>query len=767
MAIADSSKPISDASASFAVLASKSLKASTPQISVAKNEILIATRIEVSPGKFVDRVRHYKVVRDDGMQVQDSDIANALQQTQELFKAQAFETNWCKWEQQNVVAVKPGVAQTATTRIALKTKQVFQKEMTSSAKADKAEKQETVVVAMNAFKVQLEALREAGYSEAVIRQGAQNIMNEGHLRLAALMDPKKFPFADEWNEQTLSDLLQMPGNEELRAAIVELAQAEPTEETAGKKVKPDKGDVKACQNLMTLFILQKKVNHPRVIESRNPQGKPIVFEQRMTRCEIPDVDAYLADAQKKGVKFTPQQLQGLFTESFSRPSEAEESKQGKLTGGAAKLIDDQVKHCTNLGAVRVINHDGKVQSVILRSGNAKNDNRLRELTLFAMTEQLQVQGKPCLRKNEKTGEFEFQHVVSSYKDFSKAKELASKWVPKFMANVEDEKPMIKGLVEAADSWPEEGYKIRVEMVGDDGSVKTETVVLKKPIICNQFLSGAVEDEGGIEESDACNIAANQRLFTQHLALQNKDVSRPLSGPLIQSANQLNNKLKELFGSKVGFLGENGLIDFEKVKQWQLVEHASAIMESKELLEYQKQVASFLLDDLRDVHGKLYAAKLSLDGKAGPEKKALEQKVEALEKQKNTLICLFATLFRRTPPEPPLQENNKWFMDRFELSPKGARLHALDMEIYRHNLCESLGFSKGKQCKSGSDRTGVGVAAEEAAMRFKMETGKTYMPTQIPNIRNPEDLERWQQTRDYKNLIQYKQFFREALFEHGC
>lgn len=97
--------------------------------------------------------------------------------------------------------------------------------------------------------------------------------------------------------------------------------------------------------------------------------------------------------------------------------------------------------------------------------------------------------------------------------------------------------------------------------------------------------------------------------------------------------------------------------------------------------------------------------------------------------------LYVTLFRRLPNS--MQE-----------------IHAADLAIYKNILFQELNLSQAVQCKSGTDRTAIGVALAVAQDAFKKQYGYYFDP-EIHNAPIERD-----------KLLFFKSEFRKALKEFG-
>jgi len=520
------------------------------------------------------------------------------------------------------------------------------------------------------------------YTPKTIQEAVSQIRNEGHIRLGALVDPE-FNYSDEWREKTLGDKLHMQGNEGLHAALDDLSRIQ---RTSGNKT-----GVESCRKGIVLFILQNMQKNPLLIHSK--EGDAI---QRVFKDQIPGVIApgYVVKADS-------------FTANRAYPSESDRKSARAKYGD---LLVDQSMHPSNLRVVDVCDASGKVVQKVFGSGRADSAERLKRVVLFALTQQLQVEGTPGLRKDGEGG-LEFRHVISSYKDFSRLKKMF----------VEDERSLIENLLHAAAEWPADGFRVKVEI---DGVL--QDVTLKKPIIANQpFSQFAKYSTLGQEHSDRCNFISNQQFLNDLLQGGASDTLR-------KSAEVLDEKLQEVLGEKGSYINrETGLIDWDRVPfdtllksvKWYTIGDGD-FFGSKEIKSYLKATAEALFDKIAN-------------GDA---------------KEKEAAKCLYALTFRRHPPAV-LPTEMSWRPSAHEA------LHAMDLEIYRTNLCTNLGLSRGMQCKSGSDRTAIGTAIASSLHRFQMMTGRTFMPTDM-SLKVLEG-------GAYDDLMLFKGLIREALVHHGA
>lgn len=234
------------------------------------------------------------------------------------------------------------------------------------------------------------------------------------------------------------------------------------------------------------------------------------------------------------------------------------------------------------------------------------------------------------------------------------------------------------------------------------------IILKRPIICNQLLSTTVRGVGteriqlssmGQEHSDEINFIANHQLFERYVA-QHPELNRTRpSAPSLE----LEAKIQKELGIEEELPKFNGFLDLGKLSTSRLLE-TSAIFRSPQMANYKRYIGEFLVEAMRQ------------------------------NEQDLALRGLFALFFRTDPQN---------------LDSKGE-LHAADLEIWRDITLRSLNLSSCKQCKSGTDRTAIGVALASAQEMFRQKFAKPY----IPDDMRPEE------------LLWFKKLFREALKELG-
>ena len=365
----------------------------------------------------------------------------------------------------------------------------------------------------------------------------------------------------------------------------------------------------------------------------------------------------------------------------------------KVKKGTCEFTD----HCNNLGALHVIANDGTSKCILTRSGRSDAPKRVQECVLNACLQQLQCTNPTGFTKNL-DGSYSFQHAITSYLDRSIFKQKE----PEYLDN----------LIKAIDAWPQEGYRVIIDGV---------EIILKKPIFVNQPFSPVLKGVVmfgesipvgvfGIETARKLGLVANQQLLNRFMQQLN---AQP-SDELIAGSQELNKKLTKLIGPSPteSYLTPNGVIDFDKVPPHVAMDH-----------KYNEAVAEF-------IRGQYH-----------------------VQRNKNSETAkiwksLYAVAFQQLPypADKP-----------FSIKPAAENeLHAADVELFRNFLLDHLNVSNGKQCMSGSDRTGIGVALADAQERFKRLRGYDYLPLDAP----PGD------EHENKDLVLFKQFFKNSLKTHA-
>ncbi len=259
-----------------------------------------------------------------------------------------------------------------------------------------------------------------------------------------------------------------------------------------------------------------------------------------------------------------------------------------------------------------------------------------------------------------------------------------------------EPTLLDGILESMDSWPKEGYTL---------TVNDTKIVLKRPIFANQPFSPVVKgvtvgrkavaiSEAAFDFSRKIGFVSSQQLLKR---LMDKEHISP-SYELLAASERLRTRIP---GST---LLPNGMIDFDKVSQRDL-----SIFSTDEYKAYQQAVSNFI----RQQEGDAWKA-------------------------------LYVVSFMQLPSDGPL-----------ELKPAAEHeMHVADIEIYRNLLIKALNLSNGKQCMSGCDRTGIGLALACAQDMFRRNKGYDFIPPDTIQDMNRED------------LLLFKTYFRESLRVHA-
>ena len=275
--------------------------------------------------------------------------------------------------------------------------------------------------------------------------------------------------------------------------------------------------------------------------------------------------------------------------------------------------------------------------------------------------------------------------------------------------------------------------------------------------------------------------------------------------LKMQAMELNAKLVSIRPLEDGsYLDERGLLDLDKIPLSLLMSGAGAyglLSESQRTLErllgdaygnYMRQTALILLK-------KQYRLELQIADKKREigDVPAREQLIalEALQRELNTTIAIYANTFRKAPPRvwlPPepglalgakprvLYERSAQALIKMLSDPKTAKefaltprldeqLHARDLQELHIITCENLELSDSEQCKSGSERTGVVAGSKHAryacrvqervrdGMLVSVDTGRQFMPAIFQ-----DDPALIPGTPEHRELVRYKLQNRQAL-----
>ncbi len=474
-----------------------------------------------------------------------------------------------------------------------------------------------------------------------------------------------------WQENTLSHMLHSYGNDALRSSLQSFQKTynPPSSNTAHSS--------KACEKELRLYILENMVRPPKqlaVSDEKSPQ-----YIQQFS----------VGTDSGQPLEFTPNKAH-----SSTLDKKADAKKVGN----------------TNLGSVVQTSHneeDGssvREKCIVTRSGRSNSGHRLEELVEFAAREHATSQDHSCLKPvHGRENTFEFTHHITSYLDSSTIKSAST--IPKsavkaikdlFMkdgANVDNERRQLTELLQSLDQWT--GDK-EITMTNKEG--ETVTIILKKPILSNELFSSTVRGvhvgssrliDMGYKTRDRIECVNGLQLMQMALQEGKIRVSEEEYQELIEA---LPEHQRALFFEK---RDENAPYTFKEIPYQALLSDTSP---------HSKALASKEMDLFRAQWGELLG------------KKALEGDTKS--------EALFSVVFRKslvgvTEDQLPDICTTPVTVDN--------ELHPADLEIWRNYLDSSLGISFGKQCKSGTDRTGVGVALAWAADAFKQEHGREYLP----------------------------------------
>lgn len=615
----------------------------------------------------------------------------------------------------------------------------------------------------------LAALKAAGLSQSIVEDTIDKIFGEGQLGLLGDVD-------NELADVTLTDLLQLPGNEVAFAALKGL-RARATNLPPSYDVRRfhnEKKAMKLCKEMILDMLLMHVHRPPKVVRGTNHEMVQHMYQgtqaPRTPPLEPQNPRFLTAGAGPRALE----SMAEMATVNRGNPSEAD-----KRVGRTPGLAD----HNINMGAVVARGDNGEESVVVVRSGKANTLTRAQELAKFALRQELDTGNNAALRpvRNENnTGQaaadgrrvFEYRPAINSHMDLGRAKRVSSA-----VGFAENEFQYTMSIARSIDEWPPEGYRVLTEITNDEGETEVVEVVIMRPVLSNQPLSSQVAGAGftwdstidmGQNNADHFNGIANQQYLYDYLQDFAHLPQDDLEG-LQTAARRLNRRLVETFGKppetylmedtrQVGGVQSHnplaGLIDFDKLKVKRFYD--SGIFESREFQAYEAQVAKLLLTKLQNIQ----------------EKRASERsraRLATLQEAENMTIALYAIHFRRLPPESGTPEmsavlsaiENGTFKTRPERS---EEMHAADMEIYRHIACSptategAVKKTKCKQCKSGVDRTGTDVALATAQERFRREHRYTFMPPR--SIPVDESGRRVPST----DLLLFKKYFREALHE---
>ena len=215
-------------------------------------------------------------------------------------------------------------------------------------------------------------------------------------------------------------------------------------------------------------------------------------------------------------------------------------------------------------------------------------------------------------------------------------------------------------------------------------------------------------ELGQEASDRVNFAANQQLFSEFVKQNKSKMPEGSLEDLYDAARILSVKMDSYIPKtdESLYLVTRGVIDFSGIPLEKLSDTNSiALFESDEFKAYQKEVIKVLLNQLKGAEGV-------------KEQYEIKSMIYLLLGKEIDLSGLARIeQFKKTLESPDFTFNLM----------KSERANIVHLEIYRNNVLEALNLSSGKQCKSGTDRTGVGIALALAQSDFKKKYGFPFMP----------------------------------------
>ncbi|MBS0654643.1 MAG: hypothetical protein JSR46_02600 [Verrucomicrobia bacterium] len=415
----------------------------------------------------------------------------------------------------------------------------------------------------------------------------------------------------------------------------------------------------------------------------------IVFILSNVQRNPKEMDSYRA-AFFKGRDYsidTPVTLDTVVERNKGLPSEADKDK----------YREEIENKNTNLGVVSKFDeHGGPERVIALRSGKSDSAGRVKELVVTAALSQLEC-SKPAGFSKQPSIDgletYEFQHVIDSYLDSSFLKSIPErllqvKWNdPSTWRNLwkteEYEIKYLEKLIQSVEKWPPEGMKLIVEK--KDGTKMC--VILKRPIVSNQLLSTTLRGFGtgmfsfsdmGQRRSDTLNFISRQVFLDRYFKQQN-----------------MYDSLQEARGPLANF-------NPEKIST-KILRDPQFSPDAKEFVQYQQTVAKLLLQQLKNNPDDLKAR------------------------------ALFVCCYRRDPKDTKtidrmVREINS---GTFSLTPAPSdEVHGADCEIYFNLAMKLLNLSQSKQCKSGTDRTAIGIALTIAQDDFFVKFGKEYLPDQM-------------------------------------
>ncbi len=419
--------------------------------------------------------------------------------------------------------------------------------------------------------------------------------------------------------------------------------------------------------------------------STHYQPKP---EDRCTRSSAKDCEKLLREQilekmtrNPKEISFPGENGEITYVQKFYK---TEKDQEGFLLNrGHSALYDKRVSPedhgNSNLGSIIT---NGSDECILTRSGRSNSFKRLEELVRHAAIEQMSVTNKKGLKKLE-DGTYEFTHHVTSYLDSSSLKAIPALFqkigqiFKKDKVNPDNEREQLQQILCAVDTWPKEGIEIQLEN-------KTK-IILKKPIVSEELFSRTVlglraKSVGltdlGYSVRDRIEMVNGLRLLKFAIAEKKLDYNRG------------NRVLLDIYEKLVKISRDSSLFGRDLPYE-ELMNGSSPISKALDDPELKTMLAEFLI----------------------------------AEAHKNNVVAeaLYTVIFRMELPDANAEKK----MRISNLKEQGV--HAADLEIWRNYLDDTLNISKGKQCKSGTDRTAVGVALAVAAAQFKKETTRDFLP----------------------------------------
>ncbi len=515
-----------------------------------------------------------------------------------------------------------------------------------------------------AFKTKLSAL-EKTYGQKVIQEAVKSVFEKGRVQIVAMegKNARHLPVLHEWlsQERTIADILVEIGNEHLLAEVkAKKEQSSPEVRTYNIFTRwRERRSVAHVAKMLTVLIQSHMQRNPAVLKFNDQDNKEVTLVQEFTRSK---------DIEEKSLGkalVTGDKVAGGTVEVASYM----EINRGYPSAGDSKGAVPNTTTPTNLASIFAINANGEKEVVVSRSGRPDSKERLFESVAAVAYDHYRAQGESAFQT--KDGKLHFQHAITSFMDFSKAKAAAT----------HSERAALLKILDAVDEWPPGGLEVTI-----DG----HNVILEKPIFEVQPFSGTVRGFlGGLfslgqRAADRVNFAPAQRQFYQYLEqnhllydfLQGHEGDIEGLAAEIEKRTGVNIRTTVQFGTK-----EYTTLDFSKVSQKRLFA-SPGFSQSSANLKYQQAVA-------RHLANKYYSTDTRV--------------------KKSDASDLYRVLFRQEIPERPIS----WA--KFRPFPSvGKGVHAEEVENSRNNLRRTLKTGNQKTCKSGVDRTGKAVASAVGA-----------------------------------------------------